>query len=289
MIHAMGKRAHWKGIALAAVALLLGACSNSQLVPLDYYLRANQVTLQILNYCPVPGRMKTDFFAVNLAYVLRGGRLLPDSDYDGVPDVDDSNTNLGLSPNNPDSTGLGFGDRYIFLFQIAVNQENFLPGCENKGEDSDSDGIPDCTERLLHTDPSNFDSDGDGIPDGLEFRFGLNPLDPGDAILDSGSDGWTNLRRVHAGLPIGETIGQAYQKVALQYSQSTDSETSAGCLNYTVSQIPIASNANGDPIDLYFIEEDNQGVRYLRHGQVNLPGNAPDKGLYQREFADLKI
>jgi hypothetical protein len=34
--------------------------------------------------------------------------------------------------------------------------------------DSDSDGLPDCKERILGTDPNNPDSDGDGVLDGLD-------------------------------------------------------------------------------------------------------------------------
>jgi hypothetical protein len=237
----------------------------------------------------VSGRTPNDFFAVNLAYELKQGMLLIDSDFDGLPDTVDNNPTFGITPTSADSTGLGFGDLYLYLFQVNLAEQPSLPACLDKGQDTDGDGISDCTERLLHTDPSNFDTDGDGIPDGLEFRFGLNPLDPTDALLDLDGDGWTDIRRIHAGLPIGETINQAYAGMALQYQQSTDSQTAAGCLNYTVSQIPIAQTTTGNPIDLYFIEEDSQGNRYLRHGKVQLPSDAPDQGTYERNFSDLGI
>ena len=42
------------------------------------------------------------------------------------------------------------------------------------------------------------DSDGDGIPDKDEIRWGLNPKDPKDAVLDGDNDGFTNLEEFKA-------------------------------------------------------------------------------------------
>ena len=37
------------------------------------------------------------------------------------------------------------------------------------------------------------DMDGDGLPDNWEIKYGLNPSDPSDALLDPDDDGYTNL------------------------------------------------------------------------------------------------
>jgi hypothetical protein len=50
--------------------------------------------------------------------------------------------------------------------------------------DTDGDGIPDAQ------DP---DDDNDCIPDDWELQYGLDPLNPSDAIEDTDSDGFTNL------------------------------------------------------------------------------------------------
>lgn len=43
-------------------------------------------------------------------------------------------------------------------------------------------------------DPTvSTDRDGDGMPNEWEEKFGLNPLDPADAMLDRDNDGFTNL------------------------------------------------------------------------------------------------
>jgi hypothetical protein len=45
----------------------------------------------------------------------------------------------------------------------------------------------------------DYDSDGDGMPDSWETRFGLNPHDPGDAVLDNDGDALSNLAEYQAG------------------------------------------------------------------------------------------
>lgn len=46
---------------------------------------------------------------------------------------------------------------------------------------------------LLKSSTPPVDSDGDGIPDEWEAAHGLNPNDPGDAVLDRNGDGYTNI------------------------------------------------------------------------------------------------
>lgn len=44
--------------------------------------------------------------------------------------------------------------------------------------DADHDGLTNCEEFILGTDPSNRDTDQDCLADGLEFVLGLDPLNP---------------------------------------------------------------------------------------------------------------
>ncbi len=71
--------------------------------------------------------------------------------------------------------------------------------CEDETLDSDGDGLPDCLELEIGTDPFNPDTDGDGIPDGWEYEYGLDPLDPHDAHLDFDDDGLTNYEEFKLG------------------------------------------------------------------------------------------
>jgi hypothetical protein len=43
------------------------------------------------------------------------------------------------------------------------------------------------------------DTDSDGMPDTWEQRYGFDPYDPSDAILDADQDGVTNLEEYQAG------------------------------------------------------------------------------------------
>ena len=55
--------------------------------------------------------------------------------------------------------------------------------------DTDGDGLLDGQELFIHlTDPTHPDTDGDGMPDGWEVKYGLNPLDSEDALLDTDND-----------------------------------------------------------------------------------------------------
>lgn len=48
-------------------------------------------------------------------------------------------------------------------------------------------------------DPRTTDSDQDGMLDQFELSYGLDPLDPGDALLDADADGLSNLEEAQAG------------------------------------------------------------------------------------------
>ena len=61
--------------------------------------------------------------------------------------------------------------------------------------DSDSDGLDDCDEAELCTDPNDGDTDGDGLSDKEEFAHGADPCDP-----DTDDDGVSDKREVERGL-----------------------------------------------------------------------------------------
>ena len=82
------------------------------------------------------------------------GKLLLDSDGDGIPDDEDT---YPLDPTNGDA---------------------------------DLDGLLNTEELGLGTDPNNPDSDGDGYSDGDEVESGSDPLDPVDIPLASGLPIW---------------------------------------------------------------------------------------------------
>ncbi len=76
---------------------------------------------------------------------------------------------------------------------LAPPGEAGVPSCEGEdGTDSDRDGLTDCQEGLLGTDPNGADSDGDTITDTLEvqgFEYGGRTWHTDPLAADTNQDG----------------------------------------------------------------------------------------------------
>ncbi len=140
----------------------------------------------------------TNVFLLNMNYKLdNNGNPHIDTDGDGVPD--DLEILRGLDPMNPRSNGYCLD---------SINIEPTLKRrCEALAQarlcdpklDSDGDGLNECDEMTIGTDPYDFDTDGDGIPDILEVLNGSNPL-VDDNKTDSNSDGLSDMINFTMGL-----------------------------------------------------------------------------------------
>ncbi|MEM2445528.1 MAG: hypothetical protein QW734_02580 [Candidatus Bathyarchaeia archaeon] len=94
----------------------------------------------------------------------------PDSDGDGLPDMDELRN--CLNPCNPTDVHKDYdNDGLTNLEEINYKTYMFNP-------DSDDDGLGDGVEvKIFLTDPMNWDTDGDHISDGIEASWtGLNAL-----------------------------------------------------------------------------------------------------------------
>lgn len=146
---------------------------------------------------PLVGAVEnSSVFKVTHLYVLnpnarvdRNGVLRVDSDGDGV--FDDDEIALGTNPYVERTNG--------FCLDSFMASPAFASRCKEMAEthscdptlDTDGDGLNECEENLLGTDPYDFDTDGDGIPDFYEWIYGYNPLVP-DTDLDLNGDGYLN-------------------------------------------------------------------------------------------------
>ncbi len=120
-------------------------------------------------------------------------RLVVDSDGDGVSDLVEFEAHMKMNERSRDSDGDGYNDK----LEYDRRDLGFHPGdpklpvrvCrDNERLDRDGDGLLDCEEAILGTNPKIPDTDRDRIPDGLEFIFGSDPL-KNDAKDDPDFDG----------------------------------------------------------------------------------------------------
>jgi hypothetical protein len=144
--------------------------------------------------------------ATNLSVIDTGAGIKADSDRDGLIDDDEiaGKTCVANGPTCADALDSD-GDGYTDFFEEKNRISGFDPLDPNKPliacgassrVDSDGDLLRDCEEDFLKTDFRSTDTDGDRIPDGIEFRLGMDPLDPTDAFADPDRDDERNIEEV---------------------------------------------------------------------------------------------
>jgi hypothetical protein len=140
---------------------------------------------------------------VNQSVAPRVGGLLADSDQDGLSDEEERRA--GSNPLNRDTDGDGLSDLIEAKIGYSLNELDVPSICEDLNEDRerfvidrDLDGLNECEERLVGTNPSLVDSDGDHLPDGIEFFRGTDLLNP-DSANDFDEDGIPNGDEIKEG------------------------------------------------------------------------------------------
>jgi len=139
-------------------------------------------------------RAKALFVAnVNAKPTLDGAAV--DSDADGLSDAEEDE--IGTLPTNPDTDGDGLSDFIESVVEFDPHTPDMPAACMgvDPAADSDLDGLNDCEEALLGTEPTLADTDGDGVPDQLELYGFTDYLEP-DAEQDSDGDGVSNADEV---------------------------------------------------------------------------------------------
>ncbi|SFK68876.1 NlpC/P60 family protein [Geodermatophilus ruber] len=129
--------------------------------------------------------------------------LKTDTDADGVSDGYEKYS-LGTDPTRADSDGDGTSDAAELVRGTdPIRADSDGDGRVDGGDtsaDTDQDGLSDMLEKILGTRPDSIDSDADGVTDQLEYRSGMNPLDPVNAALPTPTSGSGGL----ASGPLGQ-------------------------------------------------------------------------------------
>ncbi len=187
-----------------------------------------------------------------------------DSDGDGIPD--EVEYQLGTDPLNKYSDNDGYSDLFKERFkdrgfkhgvsQIERCRAN-SPKCplvngKRSTCDTDGDGLNDCEEFEIGTDPELVDTDGDGIPDGVEFRVGMDPLRD-DTREDLDFDGIRNLDEVlqFSSPTLADTrASQAFTIQTTTTQTSVDPVTKSVCYSFQVQGIKLLSPLSRAPAGL---------------------------------------
>jgi hypothetical protein len=117
------------------------------------------------------------FFKMSQMFILNpnvrldlNGQVQIDSDGDGLADAEEVRS--GLNPLKTRTNGYCL-DSLVARQAFASRCESFASGSACDPQlDSDGDGLNQCDEIVLGTDPFDFDTDGNSIPDFSLFAVG---------------------------------------------------------------------------------------------------------------------
>ncbi len=121
---------------------------------------------------------------------------LTDSDADGLADVRE--LELGTDPLLRDTDGDEVGDWVEVLADLdplVAEEPSACRTLDDLGADRELDGLRDCEELVLGTNPNLADGDGDGLPDLAEV-IGLTNFLAADGEQDEDGDGTSNAEEV---------------------------------------------------------------------------------------------
>lgn len=122
--------------------------------------------------------------------------LLPATDSDGDSLSDEDEDRIGTDPGNPDTDLDGVSD----YLEDRLRNAGFdpldgadadcavSPGDDYNRRDEDGDGLRNCEERYLGTNPRLYDSDADGFPDFVEMSLRSSAVED-DTAADVDRDG----------------------------------------------------------------------------------------------------
>jgi hypothetical protein len=122
-----------------------------------------------------------------------------DNDNDGTEDAFDSFPFNALEQLDHDNDGVGNNADTDDDGDGVNDALDLFPLDAFESADSDGDGVGDNADFFPNSAEYSLDSDLDQMPDAWESKYGLNPTDASDALLDQDNDGLTALEEYEAG------------------------------------------------------------------------------------------
>ena len=238
---------------------IVPACTS---VPLrDIVPPSNTVALLIKDYCPSAKNIFVDIFTSNLSAIWHEPGYENDTDRDGLSDKIELEENVirdfNISATASDTNNDGYSDFVVVKGGYRAFAQSTFPTCVLPNQDTDRDGVSDCTERFIRIDPEYPDSDYDNIIDLLELRMGTNPLDQNDAFQDMDDDGATNYDEIRNNTPLDVSNDDYINTYSYQYTIETVADKTYGaCYNIRIQNIPLVDVTNGNLIRVFVLEKD---------------------------------
>jgi alpha-tubulin suppressor-like RCC1 family protein len=122
-----------------------------------------------------------------------------DNDNDGTEDAYDSFPFNASEQLDHDNDGVGNNSDTDDDGDGVSDIMDTFPLDAFESADSDGDGVGDNADFFPNSAEYSLDSDLDQMPDAWERKYGLNPTDASDALLDQDNDGLTALEEYEAG------------------------------------------------------------------------------------------
>src|SRR5207248_1915857 len=165
------------------------------------------------------------------------GVLEADSDGDGL--TDEEEIALGTDPLNMDTDFDGLSDRLELEVGLDPKVPNVIEGCDAIG-DADHDGLTDCEEKLLGTNPCMSDSDADGVSDLVELLMGTDYLRP-EGTRDDDGDGLSNIEELKAHTDPRSADVAVFSERGYTYRETTapNAASGAACTHLRVANISL--------------------------------------------------
>lgn len=252
-----------------------------------------------------------EFFAININSVRNKNGFAIDSDGDGIDD--DTEFDLGLNRLVKDTDGDNYGDylEYIYSDRGFDPKDKNIPAMEcTARQDRDGDGLLECEEAFLKTDPLLPDTDGDRIPDGLELRFGLDPTIK-DTLVDHDFDGLLSGQEIRSGTAplLFDEDGTYGERVLYSLEKKNVSGDEITCYDFSVQGLTLVptmkqttSEVAGTNRILIFAEEEPESsagqrgrfhvacveARYLGDTYKDPPSGLIS-GLHRDHFVEVQI
>lgn len=208
----------------------------------------------------------------NMNTVWWNGKLMLDSDEDGLPD--EVEITLGSDPYRADSDGNGVSDGVEYRLSgkpckdskcSAAGADPYLK-CASIVKtttspitypDTDNDGLNDCEEALLGSDYRLFDTNLDYVPDGFAFSRGVEFLKgSNDLLLDPDQDGVTNYYELKYNTPVNTRNSSVpgIENLTLTMNKTSE-DASQTCYHFNIDHlVTMGTLSTANHIRVYELE-----------------------------------